>query len=126
MEIKPTYVTFEQAKLIRKKGFNLKTTWAYQSSNPKNKYSYKVNHEILLRDKKDVFCPEQWELVEYLRINHGIWIEILLTEDSPYNNFYFRIMEIGKYFTLSHDGIYRNTPQEAYSAAFDYILKELI
>jgi effector-binding domain-containing protein len=30
-------------------------------------------------------------------------------------------MKIGQYFTLSHSGIYTDTPQEAYSAAFDYI-----
>jgi len=122
MEIKPTYVTFEQAKLIRKKGFNLKTTWAYQSSNPKNKYSYKVNHEILLRDKKDVFCPEQWELVEYLRINHGIWIGVELYHNMDGKLFSSFIQTNNK--KQSFNG--NKTPQEAYSVAFDYILKELI
>ncbi len=76
-------------------------------------------------DSPDIIT-EFAHLKEWLRINHGIHIEILLTEDAPYDTFYYRVLKIGQYFTLSHDGIYKNTPQESYNEAFDYILKELL
>jgi hypothetical protein len=122
-EIKPAYTTFEQAKWLKKKGFDVLTWYCYLkdrtvqfSSGDENDVDL-YNHNLW----DNYSMPEQHQVVEWLRVNHGIHIEILLEENKPWNKFYYRIMKIGQYFSLSHDGIYSETPQEAYSAAFDYI-----
>ncbi len=103
--IQPTHVTDKQAKLLKEKGFK---------------------GIVFYTDGTTHTAPEQWQVCEWLRVEKGIHIEILLTESSPYNTFYYRVMKVGQYFTLSHDDVYFTTPQEAYSAAFDCILNELI
>jgi hypothetical protein len=62
-------------------------------------------------------------VIEWLRINHGIWIYVL-----PYSTLFRPYAEeiIDKDRFGKWEGHKYNTPQEAYSAAFDYILKELI
>ena len=63
-------------------------------------------------------APEQWQVVEWLRVNHDIWVWVLphSTLFRPYaeeliNKDRFGIWEGHKY----------NSPQKAYSVAFDYI-----
>lgn len=131
-EIKPTYVTREQAKWLKEKEFDL-PTYAYYSGLNFYTGEYKNHSQTTIGDTPMhkmligyTSAPEQWQVIEWLRVNHGIHIEILLEENKPWNKFYYRIMKIGQYFSLSHDGIYSETPQEAYSAAFDYILNNLI
>lgn len=41
----------------------------------------------------------------YLREEYDLHIEILLEDGSPYDKFYFRVMGVGHYFTLSHHGL---------------------
>jgi hypothetical protein len=131
-EIKPTYVTREQAKWLKEKEFDL-PTYAYYSGLNFYTGEYKNHSQTTIGDTPMhkmligyTSAPEQWQVIEWLRVNHGIHIEILLEENKPWNKFYYRIMKIGQYFSLSHDGIYSETPQEAYSTAFDYILNNLI
>jgi len=131
-EIKPTYVTREQAKWLKEKEFDL-PTYAYYSGLNFYTGEYKNHSQTTIGDTPMhkmligyTSAPEQWQVIEWLRVNHGIHIEILLEENKPWNKFYYRIMKIGQYFSLSHDGIYSETPQEAYSTAFDYILNDLI
>jgi hypothetical protein len=125
-QIKPAYATPEQAKWLKEKGFDeLTTVWRQHGNGVSGDVEGKRDY---YNRKGDVYIslPEQHQVVEWLRVNHGIHIEILLEENKPWNKFYYRIMKIGQYFSLSHDGIYSETPQEAYSAAFDYILNDLI
>lgn len=81
-------------------------------------------------------APEQWKVVEWLRINHGIWV----TVDIGKEYWFWKIRGInGKVIvkeqipdelcTTLTGLLFSNTkylkyisPQEAYSAAFDYIL----
>jgi hypothetical protein len=119
MNIQPTHVTFKQAKLLKEKGFDGKCNSVYTTD---GNILLGVNVNLLDR----IYAPEQWQVVEWLRVNHSIHIEVLLAEDYPWDKFYYRAMRIGGYFTLSHDGVHRETPQEAYSAAFDYVLNNLI
>jgi hypothetical protein len=125
MKIEPTYVTFEQAKSIKERGFNVPVRGLYDPINPQ----MPVTETSELRNWSDfggLSAPEQYLVVEWLRINHGIWIVVNFANR---NQFYFDIKKIG--LTSSKEYIYKSdylysTPQEAYSAAFDYILKELI
>ena len=128
MKIEPTYVTFEQAKLLKEKGYIQKPT---KLSEPYYNYNGELNGDMLeyiksyvAKNKKDlvkyssVAAPEQWQVVEWLRVNHGIWVYVRQTHD---NNFCFEITgKEGDIFNMN------KTPQEAYSTAFDYILKQLI
>jgi hypothetical protein len=106
MKIEPTYVTFEQAKLLKEKGFDSK---------------YKLFVEKFIENAR----PEQWQVVEWLRVKYkinvfairdgGYWI-------SKYQDFNKEEEQSPKEIIIAH----KNTKEEAYSAAFDYILKELI
>ncbi len=132
MEIQPTYVTFEQAKLLKEKGFDVECLHYYIEVN--NNHS---NHPTRTHDSQlvnwnsrvsRVSCPEQHQVVEWLRMNCNIWIELyydFITFDvkikRPENE------EIELYSSLSGLTQYKFiTPQEAYSAAFDHVLKNLI
>jgi hypothetical protein len=129
-EIKPTYVTFEQAKWLKEKGFDEPCTALFIHEIIQGNTEWDIlelfernnndTYEFLLSCdmdwQKNYLRPEQWQVVEWLRVNHGIWIYckyqkrgkiIFVIEDLQGNN-----------ITISPDF---NSPQEAYSAAFDYI-----
>lgn len=112
-EIKPTYVTFEQAKWLKEKGFDEYCEgWAYLDENcMAMQYDFKTC----------VKMPEQWQVVEWLRINHGIWVWVRPYKDHAADNndpiqhqmnVYKRGVTVSKEF---------NSHEEAFSAAFDYI-----
>jgi len=113
------FVTFEQAKLLKGKGFDVKCKLYYSSN------SYRFITEIETNfNSVDIICsaPEQWQVIEWLRINYGIWIGVELYHNMDGKLFSSFIQTNNK--KQSFNG--NKTPQEAYSVAFDYILKELI
>jgi hypothetical protein len=123
-EIKPTYVTWEQAKWIKEKGF-IEPTLTYWS-----KRDGLIENEITLRNHNGrgewgTSRPEQHVVVEWLRINHGIWITI----DIINNLFKYKILKcegiVSQTFgnEIKCSSFDYNSPQEAYSEAFDYIRK---
>lgn len=77
-EIKPTYVTFEQAISLLERGFNnINCTGYYHICDGYSK-GYKFCYSMI--DKQTEGCllaPEQWMVIEWLRVNHGIWIEVI-------------------------------------------------
>jgi hypothetical protein len=127
-EIKPTYITFEQAKWLKEKGFDescrMLINGAYEPFHLNLiETQYFQNNSVLLKDCYS--APEQWQVVEWLRINHGIWISVGNVY-SEYTHWAYGIGKENKGMILpfregqdNHD--YFNSPQEAYSAAFDYI-----
>ena len=144
MEIKPTYVTFEQTKLLKKKGFDkICESHLVVKTNGVNKGKQFIRRGRL--DYDDIYLeyieeniPEQWQVVEWLRVNHGIWV----TPIPRLNSWIFSIVEV---ITSNHDSLididfYGDndyltskgvptiimSPQEAYSAAFDYVLNNLL
>jgi len=119
MEIKPTYVTFEQAKMLVKKGFQ------------GIEIDYGLNQ--MLNNSRP---PEQWQVIEWLRINHGIHLEVSC---DVYGKLWFVKLEVcskevwddldKRHNILTANRKFINehkSKQEAYSAAFDYILNNLI
>jgi hypothetical protein len=121
--IQSTHATFEQAKLLKEKGFNIscKEGWYVAQLDP-----YKG--QLFPDDtggKHEIEKPEQWQIVEWLRVNHGIWVDVTWGTYNNKNVWYYGISKIGiksPYITKP----YYDSPQEAYSAAFDYILNNLI
>jgi hypothetical protein len=132
-EIKPTYVTFEQAKLLKDKGYEIDTEevlFCRDEINNIEEHQLKnrgviynatsINYKV---DENEYRIYHQWEFVEWLRINHGIWV-------YSYTNgkiWYASIQHtFGDMVELPSRLGEHNSPQEAYSSAFDYILNNLI
>jgi hypothetical protein len=141
-KIEPTYVTFEQAKWLKEKGFgkwtgDIKTTDYCQS-----KYFHKKPSGYGLVNWKETdilfiigydnwvneypycdtwtYAPEQWQVVEWLRVNHGIWVEVRYYKFVKM--FIYEIVGLNNNKGMTSRGVeHFDTPQEAYSAAFDYI-----
>ncbi len=131
-EIKPTYVTFEQAKWLKEKGFKGKSRY-YGGSGElvevpniiENDYRHTNNEMQRFRWE----APEQWQVVEWLRVNHGIWVSVNIAIDDKW---YFELYNLkdkrNAEIIIEDENVtdFHNSPQEAYSAAFDYILNNLI
>lgn len=125
-EIKPTYVSFEQAKALEKKGFNFRCNYNYFIHTKEL-----TDKAVLTKSSENAYisAPEQWQVVEWLRVNHGIEIETKKDRTVKWSNNYYN-HAIFKNDVLIHQrqlgGTQPNSPQKAYSAAFDYILTKLI
>ncbi len=144
IKIKPSYVSFEQARLLKEKGFDEDSDynqWILAKdvnskdeskkfichSNDLEEYTY-INEEKEHNVYHCLAIPEHHVVVEWLRVNHGICVHT-----KPENNekdevvWQFVILII-----LDNEVCFKkrqsefNTPQEAYSAAFDYVLTNLI
>jgi hypothetical protein len=113
--IEPKYVTFEQAKWLKEIGFdeNCKNVVENNEFFIHNGFDTK-NSEII---PSACIIPEQWQVVEWLRIYHGIWVEVRCFKSG---NCGFSIWLIKEDYYEIERVEYRS-PQEAYSAAFDYI-----
>jgi hypothetical protein len=121
-EIKPTYITFEQAKWLKEKGFKIGSNRGYL---PNGELSYSQYASLCYNDEEDYptrySAPEQWQVVEWLRVNHGIWVWVRPYKDHAADNndpiqhqmnVYKNGVTVSKEF---------NSHEEAYSASFDYI-----
>jgi hypothetical protein len=146
-KIEPAYVSFEQAKSLKEKGFNIITRTAYDFKTYQPSNIYEENLEIIPNAKnysnseyKRYPRPEQWQVVEWLRLNHGIWVYASPYYSRPDDNktgkwifegfepevYFIKELEVGEEISTTFFLATYEHPQKAYSAAFDYILKELI
>lgn len=129
MSIIPKCVTFEQAKLLKEKGFDEPTNYYYYVDGKINTQKDKY-HKGRLVDRNiyehQYAVPEQWMVIEWLRVVHNIWIEVHGWTKQPVGD------EIWEHCYQSFvngdatDVSIFKTPQEAYSVAFDYVLNNLI
>jgi hypothetical protein len=126
-QIKPTYVTFEQAKKLKEKEFNVPTQWAFDLKGQ----DYKDEHWDIDYNCCTYNCyskPEQWQVVEWLRVVHGIWAYCEINGDR----YYCKAKKLKSNWrrvvsgVVDNENTLYNTPQEAYSEAFDYVLNNLI
>ena len=121
--IEPKYVTFEQAKWLKEIGFdeNCKNVVENNEFFIHNGFDTK-NSEII---QSACTIPEQWQVIEWLRVNFGIWVVVNLDSVHLKGIMYFaNIVKFGKHHKSEYKTIFYNTPQEAYSTAFDYIKNE--
>lgn len=145
-KIEPTYVTFKQAKLLKEKGFDEACSHYYINDFQNFKHDgilykcglpdsekHKNTFQFVRRKNQLHICnaPEHWQVVNWLLINHNIWV----TADVDCRDFFdanllffFRICDIGENLKCIYSSTekYYKTPKEAYSAAFDYILNNKI
>ncbi len=145
MEIKATYVTFEQAKLIKEKGGLIGFfSAAYSSDGTYLEYQHygptliiqgefgKLLNPDVIPSGKQIYAPEQWKVVEWAfqKYKYSIEAEMNIPESGEYDGCYVFNGVIKdsedyklKIFYKSKD---YPTREKAYSAAFDYVLKKLI
>jgi len=133
MEIKPKYVTFEQAKWLKDKGFHEETFQSYRTiEHTEERLNWwkvgELNKPMYckLSDSNDAYygicsAPEQWQVVEFLRVNHGIWVSVILNEYDDKFQYTITQKKNNSWYVVDN-GEHFNSPQEAYSAAFDYII----
>ena len=154
IEINSRRVTSEQAKLLKEKGFDVLGSHYYFADGEFREHSLKGtngyygeeyeftlsefnenwNDEWLTKKSGDrcfgcskdrgyfetFSAPEQWQVVEWLRVKHGIWITVGYLGDG-----YNCTVQNKEGWTKKAMGNF-NSPQEAYSAAFDYVLTNLL
>jgi len=141
-EIKQKYISFEQAKWLREKGFDEKCSHYYINdySNFKHDgilYKTKLPNEVesdsifqfVKRNKQPhiVNSPEQWQVVDWLfeKYYYSIEVEMNIPESGENDGCYvfngvIKVSEDYKLKILFKSKDYPNR-EKAYSAAFDYI-----
>jgi hypothetical protein len=130
-KIEPTHVTFEQAKGLKEKGLiaNCKRYWVKYSNAEYKEMSdiqlEDLDREIGIGSNLIISKYEQHQVVEWLRVNHGIWISVDMVYETTQTGFWYSIRQSKEDDKAICSNEYP-TPQEAYSAAFDYVLKSLI
>ena len=132
--MKDEIILFETAKLAKEKGFNAKclSYWGInyvmeltpELNSSFNRHTYNYNGDEFI--DQSYSAPSQGLLQRWLREKHYIHIEILLSDDSPYEQFYIRYMKIGQYFSLAHDDVYKDTYEEALEIGLNKALKLII
>lgn len=150
--IKPHYVSFEQAKWLKEKGFDIECSNFYRNGHiisfnqlmtHHNKGLEEFNKRIKFLGKfpptvNTFEAPEQHLVVEWLYQKYKIWIKVdIITEywfwsmrGNPVKKADENDIEVTQLmFGLLHSNtrfLKYKTSQEAYSAAFDYIIKNNI
>ncbi len=129
MKIENQYVTHEIAELLKLKGFRMGSNHYYGGHGWNVGDAYNIVREGLCYNNDpsyfDDVCeaPEIWLVNEWLRVNYGIWIEVDLSRKEA--KFTFMIQSL-KFEGDKFLNEYYNTPQDAYIAAIEYTLKNLI
>lgn len=119
--IEPTYVSFEQAKWLKEKGYKSKSRY-YDGSGKLvsvpnisgNDYRHTNNYMQRFRWE----APEQWEVVEWFEQRFNVYIDTRCVNSTRGDNFEFCIHKMNDIIETKNGF---NTRQEAYSAALDYI-----
>jgi hypothetical protein len=128
--MEPKYVTFEQAKWLKEKGYEIDTDEVlfcrdeinnieeHQIKNRAVIYNGGISYIV---DEDEYRVYEQHQVVEWLRVEHDIWIGVMpdVGMDLIYTYKIYSV-EVGGERCLANGNNY-DTPHEAYSAAFDYI-----
>jgi hypothetical protein len=135
-KIEPTYVTFEQAKLLADKRFLIHTRYGYTKDGVLERPHYGetyINSDF--ENSLTYSAPEQYQVAEWLLQNHRLDIIVKYPESNTnkiegINSVYYdleiyRLQGGDAYKVYKFIGI-SDKKQEAYSAAFDYILNNLI
>jgi hypothetical protein len=118
--IEPKYSTFEQAKWLKEIGFDVRLKSWFDSEGEFHILNDEFNsigwcNRNLPKD--ECSRPEQWQVVEFLRVNHGIWTIADYYNNGDKNIWFWNI----KFNSKETMDCGFTSPQEAYSAAFDYI-----
>jgi hypothetical protein len=155
MNIRQTYVSFDQAVLLKAKGFNKSVPCAYiggkffENSSGDQSYVeledleidwnqpnalFTVEGDICFRCEKSPYhfeafsAPEQWMVLAWLREKYSIHVHVFpfdVKEDGQIVYANGIIDAKGNLNKLTDNAFY-NTHEEAVSGAIDFVLKDLI
>lgn len=133
-----TTVRFPIAKLLKEKGVNIKTQKTFYPNGEECDY---YPYDNLGENNSYFWRPTIAEVVMWLYEKHGIWIETSKI-DGYQNLFYYTItgsngFNFGHKITviewddekcdeMGYNNKYNNSPTEAYEAAIEYTLNNLI
>ena len=149
-EIQPTYVTYNQAVWLKEKGFDIHCDYFYVTPKSKifgidehNRYYPRKNISKKLHKIGDcavvnidhlIQAPEQWLVIEWLRLNHGIEV-VVIPDSSSQSQLLLRKYTYSIFTPINGSNlhcqigrdkdkniVYFLNPHNAYSAAFDYII----
>ena len=140
MNMNQNHVTFKQGKKLKELGFNELCSHAFSTKDTTGLKMKSVldlaldvemyKNEPLVNFNKyvgtywDMSAPEQWQVIEWLLVKHDIWIYTRHFETFPFSSYVLQKGESMIAFNDDNKGF--NSPQAAYSAAFDYILNNLL
>jgi hypothetical protein len=137
-----TQVSFPLAVLLKEKGFSWKTgdiddydegRHGYFKHNkgriaPLSYFHFETNHNGVQWTNLNIPAPTIGEVVIWLYEKHGIWIGVIERDPNQTEwEFQTSKKEIGLIFASGqYPPKYYNSPTEAYEAAIEYTLKNLI
>ena len=124
------YTTFEQSKIFKEKGLVAKSDryWVKMTEDSYTEMTDRrledLDSDIGIGGNLVITKYQQWQVVEWLVLKYGIWVGV-----NPFlnNKFFYNIIDLKSKSLLpinsGDESNYNYTsPQEAYSAAFDYII----
>ena len=125
-----TPVSFEIAKLLKEKGFDVPCREGWIN------YLSSFIGEVKIPDKESNFVldklgnshlierPTIAEVIMWLYEKHGIWIEVYIDDDSSFGYLISKITKKERVDSPLKRQF--NTPKQAYEAGINYVLKNLI
>lgn len=119
-----TPVSFELAKTLRLKGFNNPCTHLYFDGRLTEITVQKISYDDIISSRYNI-APTIAETVMWLYEKHGIWISIDMVYEEDQTGFWYCIRE-SKSDDVAVQSKEYNSPTEAYEAAIEYTLKNLI
>lgn len=120
------FIPYELALKLKELGFNEECLARYcvvtEWEKPTGEVRLQISNDCP-NNHKTLFKAPLWSQVfDWFREKHNYHYEIFLTSDSPYDKFHYRVMEIGKYFTLSYDN-FEGTYEEARQACLEKLIE---
>lgn len=125
-------VNFETAKLLREKGFDEPTIYAYKTDGTKINFNFQggiranVDYNSFRQNHKNPLAsaPTIAEVIMWLYEKHGPYIAV---DFNPENElFFYSIRRKDCRYRLNDNVSYFNSPTEAYEKAIEYCLINLI
>lgn len=127
-----TPINFELAKLLKEKGFDKRVKGFYDTEKELHiNYTDEMNTKGFANrhlPKGEYSAPTITEVVMWLYEEHGIWTSVVPYEDEELSQTLWenKTIHISDDYNDSSDYTFYHSPTEAYEAAIEYILKNLI
>lgn len=125
-------VSYELAKLLKEKGFNLKVVNFYNYgklsliSDKDRQIGRFVNYNPINWNHASehyTSAPSIAEILMWLHEKHGIWISVLYQRHSENKHWKYNIRQLNGIETVLWE---HNTIEEAYESAIEFVLKQCI
>ena len=135
-DIKPSYVDFGISKLLKEKGFDVPCKMCVMNG-AELPLPFDVGNTLHINSLHPYYSsPEQWQVVEWLRVNFGIHTEVscdcfgelwVAKLSVCSENVWKDRSKTGKIVNAHYSfANIHYSPKDTYSAAFEYILNHLI